>query len=391
MSSPRDYSGIALVCPTTVPYVRHSEHGAAWFIGRALARMLADSGLGKSDIDGLSVSSFTLAPDTAVSLVEHFGLEVRWLEQIAVGGASGVVSLRRAARAVQCGDAEVVACIGGDTADPSSFGDLVANFSAFSNDAVYPYGAAGPNGPFSLITQHYMDRFGATREDFGRICVSQRYNANHFAGAILGDKPLDMATYLDARPIAGPLHLFDCVMPCAGADGYLVMSVDKARALGLPFAEILAAEERHNAFAADPVQLRSGWEAFAGDLYTAAGITPANIDCLQTYDDYPVIVMLQLEGLGFCEKGKASQFVRDTALTFDGGGLPHNTNGGQLSAGQAGCGFLGVTETLRQVLGTAGENQVQGARSGLVSGYGMVNYDRGLCSAAAILHRWEAA
>ena len=388
---PSSYSGVALVCPVTAPYVRHSERGAAWFIGRALAELIQAGGLAKTDIDGLSVSSFTLAPDNAVSLVEHFGLEVRWLEQIAVGGASGIAALRRAARAIQCGDAEIVACIGGDTADPSSFGALVSNFSEFSNDAVYPYGAPGPNGPFSLITQHYMDRFGATREDFGRIAVSQRYNANHYPGALLGHKTLDMQTYLDAKPIAGPLHLFDCVMPCAGADGYLVMSVARARSLGLPFAEILAADERHNAFAKDPVQWRGGWALYRDALYDRAGVGPQEIDCLQTYDDYPVIVMLQLEGLGFCEPGGAPAFVRDTALTFDGGGLPHNTNGGQLSVGQAGCGFLGVVESLRQILGTAGDNQVPDARLGMVSGYGMVNYDRGLCSAAAILRRGETA
>ena len=381
------YSGVALVCPVTVPYVRDSEHGAAWFIGRALAGLIEKAGFHKSDIDGLSISSFTLAPDSAVSLVEHFGLQVRWLEQIGVGGASGVVALRRAARAIQCGDAEVVACIGGDTADPTSFGDLVSNFSEFSNDAVYPYGAGGPNAPFSLITQHYMDHYGATREDFGRICVYQRYNASHYPGALLGHKSLDMQAYMDARPVAGPLHLFDCVMPCAGADAYLVMSVERARRLGLPFVEILAADERHNTFVGDSVQVRGGWAAYSQDLYDAAGLGPADIDCLQTYDDYPVIVMLQLEGLGFCEPGGAPQFVRDTPLTFDGGGLPHNTNGGQLSVGQAGCGFLGVVESLRQVLGIAGDNQVPDARTGMVSGYGMVNYDRCLCSAAVILRR----
>jgi len=383
--SPRDWSGVALLCPVTVPYQRRSERGAAWFIGRALAELLDKSGCSKSDIDGLSISSFTLSPDGAASLAEHFGLETRWLEQIGFGGASGVVAMRRAARAVQCGDAELVACIGGDTANSSSFGATVANFSEFSRDAVYPYAAAGPNGPFSLITRNYMDRTGATREDFGRICIAQRYNANHYPGALLGDETLDMEQYLGARRIAGPLHLYDCVMPCAGADAFLVTSTERARSLGLPRVEILGAEERHNAFSADPVQYRGGWQKFAPDLYAAAGIGPADVDCLQTYDDYPVVVMLQLEGLGFCAQGEAPEFVRNTPLTFDGAGLPHNTNGGQLSAGQAGCGFLGVVETLRQLLGQAETHQVENARHGLVSGYGMVNYDRGLCSAAAVL------
>ena len=64
---PHSYSGVALVCPVTVPYVRRSERDAAWFIGRCLAQMLDTAGVDKADIDGLSVASFTLAPDSAVS------------------------------------------------------------------------------------------------------------------------------------------------------------------------------------------------------------------------------------------------------------------------------------------------------------------------------------
>ena len=70
-----------------------------------------------------------------------------------------------------------------------------------------------------------------------------------------------------------------------------------------------------------------------------------------------------------------------------GGNLPHNTGGGQLSAGQAGAagGYLGLVEALRQITGQAGERQVANARHALVSGFGMINYDRGLCTAAAVL------
>ena len=388
-SQPQNYDGVAIVAPVTVPYSRFSDKSAAWFIGSALAAMLKQTGIAKEAVDGLSVSSFTLAPDSAVSLTEHFGLCPRWLEQIPFGGASGVISLRRAARAVQNGDADIVACIGGDTSATDSFKETVANFSHFSTDAVYPYGAPGPNGPFSLITQHYMDQYGATREDFGRICVAQRYNANRNPNALLGHKTLTMEQYLAAKPIAGPVHLFDCVMPCAGADGFLVTHIERAKSMGLPYATLLSADERHNAFSEDPVQVRGGWAQFKDSLYERAGVGPGDIDLLQTYDDYPVICMLQMEGLGFCDEGTAPNFVRNTPLTFDGGGLPHNTNGGQLSVGQAGCGYLGVVETLKQLNQSAGKHQVKNARIGMVSGYGMVNYDRGLCSAAAILVRGE--
>lgn len=387
MSNPGPYSGIALVCPTTLGYSKTSEHSARWFIGSVLRELIAAAGIDKAEVDGLAISSFSLAPDSVSFLTQHFNMSVRWLEQLPFGGASGILAMRRAARAVQCGDADIVACIGGDTAAAGSFRELVADFSSFSNSASYPYGSGGPNTPFALITQRYMDEYGAGREDFGRLAVSQRYNARHFAGALLGDKPLSMDDYLAARPICTPLHLYDCVMPCAGGEGFLLMSQERARALGLAHVSILAADERHNAFADDPVQLRGGWPLFRDQLYAAAGIGPADIDLVQTYDDYPVISMLQLEGLGFCEPGGAAQLVRNTSLTFDGGGLPHNTSGGQLSVGQAGAaaGYLGLVETIRQLTHSAGDNQVPGAEFAMVSGYGMINYDRGLCSAATIL------
>src|ERR1700735_5818192 len=109
------YDDVVVTTPVTVPYVRYSMRGAHWSLAGALAEVLRISGLGKDALDGLCVSSFTLAPDTAVGLTQHLGLTLRWLDNIPMGGASAVVSIRRAARAVQNGDAEVVACVGGDT------------------------------------------------------------------------------------------------------------------------------------------------------------------------------------------------------------------------------------------------------------------------------------
>lgn len=386
-SKPASYQGIALVAPTSFGYAKTSEHGAAWFIGRTLGEMIKTAGIKKSDVDGLAMSSFSLAPDSVISLCQHFDISPRYLEQLPYGGAAGVIAMRRAARAVQMGDADIVACVGGDTNQAGSFVDLIADFSTYTRDASFPYGAGGPNAAFSLVTQHYMEKYGTERQDFGQIAVAQRYNANHYAGALHGHKTLSMPQYLEARPIAGPIHMFDCVMPCAGGEGFLLMSEERAQHLKLPYVVILAADELHNAHQQDAVQYRAGWTEYAGDMYQAAGIGPQDIDLLQTYDDYPVISMMQMEDLGFCDKGKGAEFVNSTALTFDGGGLPHNTSGGQLSVGQAGsaAGFMGLVETIRQLTNTAVSNQVVGARHGMVSGYGMINYDRGLCSTAAIL------
>ena len=163
------------------------------------------------------MSSFTVGPDTAVGLTQHFGLSPRWLDHIPFGGASGIVALRRAARAVQAGDAEIVACVAGDTNHVDSFRKTLSTFSRFAQDAVYPYGSGGANASFALITKNYMNSYGARREDFAKLCIAQRDNALSIPHAMM-KKKLTLDEYMSARPIADPIHLFDCVMPCAGAE-----------------------------------------------------------------------------------------------------------------------------------------------------------------------------
>lgn len=385
MSRRQSYDGVVLAAPVTVPYVRYSTETAHWWIARALRETLRTADLAPQDLDGFSVASFTLFPDTPVGLTQHLGLSPRWLDSIPMGGASGVVALRRAARAVQAGDADIVACVAGDANHIDSFRRLLSSFSRFAMDAGYPYGFGGPNANFALLTDRYMQEYGATREDFGRICVAQRANALRNPNALM-KKPLTLDQYLAARPIADPIALFDCVMPCAGSEAFLVMREDEAVRRSLPFARIRSTIERHNAHGGDPIQLRGGWTVDIDEFWDMAACGPDDIDLLQTYDDYPVISAMQIEDLGFCEKGAARDFIRAHDLTIDGD-FPHNTSGGQLSAGQAGAagGFIGLVEALRQVTGTAGPTQVPMARRAAVAGFGMINYDRGLCSAAAII------
>ena len=312
-------------------------------------------------------------------------MTLRWLDHVPMGGASGIVSIRRAARAVQNGDADIVACIGGDTNHTDSFRRNTASFSQFAQDAVYAYGSGGPNMSFALMTAYYMRAHGAKREDFGKLCVAQRSNALKNPLALF-KKPLTLDQYLNARLVADPLRLFDCVMPCAGAEGFLVMRRETAEKLGLPFARLLGAIERHNAFPDDPIQDRGGWALDRDELYAQAGVGPKDMDFIETYDDYPVINVLQFEGHGFCPEGGGADFIR--ANTFEvGGSFPFNTSGGQLSVGQAGAagGHLGIVEAIRQLTGQTLGARVPDARHGLVSGFGMINYDRGICSGAAVL------
>lgn len=379
------YDGVVLTAPVSVPYVRYTNETAHWWIARALREALKIIDMTPSELDGLSVSSFTLAPDTPVGLTQHLGLSPRWLDTVPMGGACGVAAMRRAARAVQAGDVDVVACVAGDTNRIDSFRNLLSAFSRFSMDATFPYGFGGPNASFALLQDAYMAEFGTPREAFGQIAVAQRANALKNPQALM-KKPLTLEDYMSARMISDPIGLFDCVMPCAGAEAFVMMREDMAVSKGLPFARISATIERTNAFPDDPIQLRGGWAVDVDELWEMAGHGPEDIDLLQTYDDYPVICMMQFEDLGFCAKGAGAEFVAQHDLTI-GGDFPHNTSGGQLSVGQAGAagGYLGLVEAIRQVTGQAGPTQVPDARRAAVSGFGVINYDRGLCSAAAII------
>jgi acetyl-CoA acetyltransferase len=199
-------------------------------------------------------------------------------------------------------------------------------------------------------------------------------------------KPLSMEEYLSARLICDPLRLFDCVPRCCAGEAFLVMSEDRAQSLKLPYSTIGGVIERTNAFADDAVMSRVAYAADSDSLYRQAGMEPHDIDFVQAYDDYPVIVMMQLEALGFCKQGEAPKLVREKKLTADGD-LPLNTSGGMLSLGQPGAagGSLGLNEALRQLAGRALGARVPNATAGIVSCFGTVNYDRGVCSSAAIL------
>ena len=134
--------------------------------------------------------------------------------------------LRRAARAVQCGDAEFVVCVAGDTNHVDSFRNMLSTFSRFAQDAVYPYGSGGPNAAFALITRNYMNALwrdpGGFRQDLRGAARPTRSSFPH----ALMKKPLTLDDYLSARAISDPIHLYDCVMPCAGAEAFLVCRED---------------------------------------------------------------------------------------------------------------------------------------------------------------------
>ena len=380
------FEGVCIVGAGQTPYAKRSPNGVQKLLYDAGSAALRDAGLWWDRVDGLAVTSFMLPPDNVATVAEHLGVEARFLFQGLYGGASGVIGMAHAARAIRDGACEVVVCAAADAFDVASHNETLDRFNGSVANYMSPQGFGGANGMFALHTRLYMERHGATREDFGRFCIALRSNALRNPNALFKE-PLTMEAYLDARRIADPLCLYDCVLPCVGGDAIVLVSERIARTLPGPALRILAAEEMHNAPANDVYRIPGGWDRFAERLYARAGCGPGDLHFAQLYDDYPVMCFVQMEGLGLCPRGSAHNFVKETDITVDGS-FPVNTGGGQLSAGQAGAsgGMIGVFEGVTQLLGRAGARQVRCQR-GLVSGYGMVAYGRGLSSSAAILER----
>ena len=381
----QSFDGVYIVGAGQTKYEKRTEKHVQRLIWEGSDLALRSAGLSFKDVDGLGVTSFTLAPENVTTMAEHMGLECRWLYQGLFGGASGIIGILHAARAIQAGDASVVVIVAADAFDVSSH--MSMNRSAGQHDYMGLWGYGAANGVFALHTRLYMETFGATREDFGRLCVAQRQNAMLNPNALLR-APLTMDDYLNARPIADPLRLYDCVLPCCGADAVVLVGEDVARRLDVPKVRILGGGEAHNTPSDDIYALRAGWETFRDRMWTQAGCSPADVDFVQLYDDYPVMEFIQLEGMGFAERGKAAELIRKNDCTVHGT-FPINTGGGQLSAGQCGAsgGMIGVYEAVMQLRGEAGERQVRNAKLGAVSGYGAVSYGRGLSASACVLGR----
>jgi len=367
------------------PYTRHPAAGVTTqaLLADAGRRALEDAGLGPTDVDGLGVASFSLAPDHAVDLAFRLGLRVRWLMDAATGGASAVDMLQHARRAVEAGDARCVLLVAGDRLDADDFVRLVDEYNTATRDHLAQLPTGGPNALFALLTQRHMARHGLGREHYGKVARAQRAWAGANPGAVYRT-PLALAEYLGAPIVADPLTIYDCVPVVAGADA-VVVSADSTGSA----ARIRALSASHNADQQEGDGLETGLRGVAADTWAAAGVGPEDVDVVSVYDDYPAMVLVQLEDLGFAADGDLERLVDDRIATR---AFPVNTSGGQLSAGQAGAagGMHGLVEIVRQLRRKVeAERQVAGARIGVVSGYGMVAYRHGACSNVAVLERVE--
>ncbi len=223
-----------------------------------------------------------------------------------------------------------------------------------------------------MIANKYMHEYGVTREDLGRVAISQRNYAQANPRAYGYGKPLTMDEYLAAKPIASPLCLYDFCQETDGGCAIIVTSADRARDLNKDPAIIRGVsqastrgQEEMTSFYREELTSLPEMELAGQRAYAMAGLGPEDIDAACLYDAFTSEVMMQLESFGFCGPGEGREMVRDGALDIDGR-LPNNTHGGLISEAYI-HGMNNIAEGVRLVRGESTSQPAKSVEHVLVS------------------------
>jgi acetyl-CoA acetyltransferase len=370
------YDQTAIVGLGSTPYYRRGASAPQTLeelVGKSILAATADAGLNIRDIDGFAY--FAGGFDTG-ALTETLGIpEIRFSATLTGtgGGSAGAIGL--AAAAIVSGQAEVVVCVGGNQQGAQRFGAITSAYPATPENAFFSAsGLVGPGHMFALLARRHMHLYGTTRDDFAEVALSTRANAVTNPNATLR-KPLTREDYFAAPMLADPHCLYDFCLENDGAIAVIVTSAARARDLRHKPVRVLASchggsrdwgRSIYWMNMPDETFASSGHATVAKRLYAAAGLGPKDIDVAQIYDHFTSQVIMQLEDYGFCGKGEGGPFVRSGAIRYDGGSLPVNTDGGQLSCGYV-WGMTHVREAIEQLRGVA-VNQVADAQVALVTG-----------------------
>jgi acetyl-CoA acetyltransferase len=234
-----------------------------------------------------------------------------------------------------------------------------------------PYGTSIP-GFYAMIAKRHMHKYGTTREQMAQVAVTTRDHALLHPNAHM-KKPLTIENVLGAKPIAEPFTIFDCCLISDAGGAFIVTSAERAKDLKSPPAYLYGIGEYHtheHLLCADSLTHFGATES--GRLaYAMAGLGPEDMDFAQLYDCFTIVPLIELEELGFCERGESGSYY-ENGHTRINGKIPVNTHGGMLSHAHAGAagGLFGIVEAVRQLRGGLGERQVENAEVGLVHNEG---------------------
>ncbi|WP_203992728.1 thiolase C-terminal domain-containing protein [Sphaerisporangium rufum] len=343
----------------------------------ALAAMeaLEEAGLTRADVDGLFVNY--MGEEGSVQVGEYLGVEPRHADSSDLGGGSWEGFVGHAMAAIAAGQCEVALLVYASrqrslrsrsrkhATAPALPGSIAAQFDV-------PAGLPLPIGHFALITARHMYEYGTSEEQLASVTVTGREWARMNPKA-WRRAPLTVQDVMASDRVCGPLKKLDCCPITDGGGAVIVTTADRARRAGRPPVAIRGWGESHTHW--HPHQRRdlttTAAVASGRAAYEMAGIGPEDVDIFQPYDAFTITPILQLEDLGFCQKGMGGEMFAQGHMK-PGGRLPAMTSGGGLSYTHPGAfGIFLLIEAVRQLRGDAGERQVAPKpRTALVNGIG---------------------
>ena len=338
---------------------------------------LRDAGLSLADVDGYMCAGD--APGAApLYMADYLNLKLKWYDGSESGGCSYLAHIQHAAAAIAAGQCSVVLIT--LAGKPRSSGQ--ATGTAFRPPPFDRPEAAWEStfrwtigGVYGMMMQRHMHQYGTTLEQLAWVKVAASRHAQHNPHALLR-KPLTVEDVMASPVISDPLRRDDCCVITDGGGALVIARPEIARSLNRPRVKVIGCGQTMNTNAGGYLDLtRTGAERSGAAAFAQAGVTPADIDYASVYDNFTIMVVTQLEDLGFCAKGEGGRFVADGNLISGVGTLPWNTDGGGLCNNHPmnRGGITKAIEAVRQLRGEATPAvQVKDCRLALAAGPGMV-------------------
>jgi acetyl-CoA acetyltransferase len=282
---------------------------------------------------------------------------------VEAGCASGGAALQLAAASIASGQHDRVLAFG---IEKMPRGVIRSSFFAPWQEAA---GLSPAPAYFALRAQRLLTETGLRVEDLARVVVKNRRHGVANPDAMF-QKAVSSEEVLSSRMICPPLTLFMLCSPNEGAAAVVLSREgDGVRVAGISLRSHLPGNvlgEDSPLCGIDDEDITPPTALAAADAYDQAGVGPDDLDVVECQDTDAGRELLAWAELGVCGPGDQAAVLADGAAEV-GGALPINPSGGLLSKGEPlGASALGqVVEIVRQLNGTAGARQVEGARVGL--------------------------
>jgi acetyl-CoA acetyltransferase len=356
---------VAIIGVGTTPLSRIPEYSETDLAVAACRAAADDAGIDIASIDGINIQVHHFPPPDTRAIVGQLGLrQVNWT----VDGGLGVGALARAAQIVDTGVCDaVVVCKIMNTIAPVNTPDIDPETGGVAGPAQFevPYGLGYTMQRVGFLKRRWMHRYGITDDQVGWLCVTQRRHALMNPNAIM-KKPLTIEDYRSSRWIADPIRLLDCDYPVNGAFAYIVGRPERAESSTPVELVSWSGPGRGDTMPHLRPEGEDGMNRWAHEVYSDAGLGPADMDVWFLYDGFSFLAMQWMEQLGLVPPGESGPYVEGGERILFSGEHPVNTHGGQLSEGRLHA-TGHILEAVRQLRGTAGQRQAARAGHAIVS------------------------